>query len=207
MPEGQSLCDKTTMRRLRKLLEHSLPTSPRRHPAAGLHFGGGGSLIPILIRAYRMPLAEVIVPSRHSASGSIFSSFGAADFAAGPRLPSAIATQYRTESSGESSSDVMSATAASVISLSRTLCVRFAKFSAASVLAFTDFADRTFATDISIWFTSFDAPFAMPVPVTVGRHRQTTRMNNLGKRIFTSPFPALFMDAPTIDLLEQWRCL
>jgi hypothetical protein len=49
--------------------------------------------MPILIRAYRIPLADVIAPLMQSALGSISSSLGIAAFAAGPRLPNALATQ------------------------------------------------------------------------------------------------------------------
>lgn len=49
--------------------------------------------MPILIRAYRIPLAEVIAPLMQSALGSISFSLGTADFATGPRFPRAVATQ------------------------------------------------------------------------------------------------------------------
>ena len=49
--------------------------------------------MPILISAYRIPLADVIVPLMQSAFGNISINLGTAAFAAGPRFPRAIATQ------------------------------------------------------------------------------------------------------------------
>jgi hypothetical protein len=57
------------------------------HPATRpRHSGEGGGFMPILIRAYRIPLADVIAPLMQSAFGSISSSLGTAAFAAGPRF-------------------------------------------------------------------------------------------------------------------------
>ena len=138
-----------------------VPLSPRKfHPAVRSHFGGGGGFMPILIRAYRIPLAEVIAPLMQSAFGSISSNLGTAALAARPRFPRAVATQYRTESSGESSRDVISVTSDSMTSLLLIVCVRLARRSAASVLASTVFSELTFAMLSLICFISPGPPLA-----------------------------------------------
>ena len=133
----------------------STPTfTPKVSSSYSLTFWRRRGFMPILIRAYRIPLAEVIAPLMQSAFGSISCNFGTAALAAGPRFPSAVATQYRTESSGESSRDVISVTSASVTSLLLTFCVRLARRSAASVIASTVFPELTFAMLSLICFIS-----------------------------------------------------
>jgi len=140
--------------------------------------------MPILIRAYRIPLAEVIAPLMQSAFGSISCNLGIAALALGPRFPRAVATQYRTESSGESSRDVISLTSASVTSLLLIVCVRLARCSAASVLPSTVLPERTFAMVSLICFTTVGPPLASANSDTADNTRQTAKTSKLGNRIF-----------------------
>jgi hypothetical protein len=143
--------------------------------------------MPILIRAYRIPLAEVIAPLMQSAFGSISCNLGTAAFAAGPRFPRAVATQYRTESSGESSRDVISVTSASVTSLRLIFCVRLARRSAASVLASTVLSERTFTMVSLICFTSTGPPLASAMSTPADKTKQRARQSNLENCIFIPP--------------------
>ena len=155
--------------------------------------------MPILIRAYRIPLAEVIAPLMQSAFGSISCNLGAAAFAAGPRFPRAVATQYRTESSGESSRDVISVTSDSMTSLLLIFCVRLARRSAASVLASTVLSERTFTMVSLNCFISAGPPLASAMSTPGDNTKQRARQSSLKNRIFIPPL----LVAPPPDVWDR----
>lgn len=140
------------------------------------HEGGGGGVPPILVIARRMAEADETSTYKQSDLDRMLNSFGIADLARGPRCPKDTATHARTESSGLSSSETMSASVLSSTSCGSILCVSCARCSAAVVRVSKAPSVRTWAIVswsrlVSTEFFAFAAPKSMLAAITQQKKR------------------------------------